>query len=81
MNGSPSFRVEMGLHQIKEPTALHIKIMGHLLAGPSELRHVTTSFVNSLAHNNQLMQVVSVAGSGYVVGGCDGVGVGYMWVW
>lgn len=65
----------MGLHQIKEPTALHIKIMGHLLAGPSELRHVTTSFVNSLAHNNQLMQVVSVAGSG-----CDGLGVGYIWV-
>ncbi|XP_045113382.1 rho family-interacting cell polarization regulator 2-like isoform X3 [Portunus trituberculatus] len=51
-------KVEAGLHQIKEPTALHIKIIGHLLAGPSELRHVTTTFVNSLAHNNQLMQVI-----------------------
>ncbi|XP_050722847.1 rho family-interacting cell polarization regulator 2-like isoform X5 [Eriocheir sinensis] len=57
LSGNPK-KVEMGLHQIKEPTALHIKIMGHLLAGPSELRHVTTSFVNSLAHNNQLMQVI-----------------------
>lgn len=51
-------KVESGLHQIKEPTALHIKIIGQLLAGPSELRHVTTSFINSLAHNNQLMHMV-----------------------
>ncbi|KAK7086443.1 Family with sequence similarity 65 member [Halocaridina rubra] len=51
-------KVEEGLLQIKDPTTLHIKIIGHLLAGPSELRHVTTSFINSLAHNNQLMHVV-----------------------
>ncbi|KAG7172292.1 Rho family-interacting cell polarization regulator 2-like, partial [Homarus americanus] len=57
LSGSPA-KVEAGLHQIKEPTALHIKVIGHLLAGPSELRHVTTSFVNSLAHNNQLMHMI-----------------------
>ncbi|XP_066971369.1 rho family-interacting cell polarization regulator 2-like isoform X7 [Macrobrachium rosenbergii] len=51
-------KVESALHQIKEPTTLHIKIIGQLLAGPSELRHVTTNFINSLAHNNQLMHMV-----------------------
>lgn len=53
-------RVEAGLQQIKEPTTFHIKIIGHLLAGPSELRHVTTNFVNGLAHDNQLMNMVSL---------------------
>ncbi|XP_071514839.1 rho family-interacting cell polarization regulator 2-like isoform X4 [Panulirus ornatus] len=57
LSGSPA-KVEAGLCQIKEPTTLHMKIIGHLLAGPSELRHVTTSFVNSLAHNNQLMHMM-----------------------
>lgn len=52
--------MEAGLQQIKEPTTFHIKIIGHLLAGPSELRHVTTNFVNGLAHDNQLMNMVSL---------------------
>ncbi|XP_069997084.1 rho family-interacting cell polarization regulator 2 isoform X2 [Penaeus vannamei] len=51
-------KVEAGLQQIKEPTTFHIKIIGHLLAGPSELRHVTTNFVNGLAHDNQLMNMI-----------------------
>ncbi|KAK3874651.1 hypothetical protein Pcinc_020431 [Petrolisthes cinctipes] len=51
-------KVEAGLYQIKEPTSVHVKIIGHLLAGPSELRHITTSFINSLAHNNQLMHMI-----------------------
>ncbi|XP_069173632.1 rho family-interacting cell polarization regulator 2 isoform X4 [Procambarus clarkii] len=57
LSGNPA-KVEAGLHHIKEPTVLHIKVIGHLLGGPSELRHVTTSFVNSLAHNNQLMHMI-----------------------
>nr|XP_053628184.1 rho family-interacting cell polarization regulator 1-like isoform X3 [Cherax quadricarinatus] len=57
LSGNPA-KVEAGLHHIKEPTVLHIKVIGHLLGGPSELRHITTSFINSLAHNNQLMHMI-----------------------